>query len=262
MAEIQKKHVAAIAERNAEMGIDDNNSQFENASQQEDPQEVKKAIRIMHAERRRNDWISFQQEELDESPVHAKHFRKGVDRGVHVSCYDYRVDTETQQTPISGPFLTQNKTTGKEDDRRQASADGGTSAGKFMRGNILNIQRQKELSRMKTPLIMRYNTDNEMSRAQSNINQTKMSLEALNGAKIANPNFRSYDKKSWIDRKKPFIVVKADTKLLSDRQDSSTHAARSSALKSQNPYIDNTKGGIQCKPIEDRLVLDKKVDFD
>ena len=69
---------------------------------------------------------------------------------------------------------------------------------------------------MKTPLIMRY-TDNEMSRAQYNINQTKMSLEALNGARIANPNFRSYDKKSWIDQKKPFIVVKTDTKLLSDR---------------------------------------------
>jgi len=33
-------------------------------------------------------------------------------------------------------------------------------------------------------------------------------------------------------------------------------------MKIKNPYIDSTKGGIQCKPIEDRLVLDKKVEFD
>ena len=71
---------------------------------------------------------------------------------------------------------------------------------------------------MKQGLEMKFShSRNEMSRAQSHINNNKVSTEVINGARIANPAWRSVDKKSWVDGAKPFRVVKADKSLISDR---------------------------------------------
>ena len=55
-------------------------------------------------------------------------------------------------------------------------------------------------------------------RAQTAIDQVRTSGEAFNGKNIANPSFREVDKKAWTDHKHPFRVVKADEKLISQRQ--------------------------------------------
>ena len=50
--------------------------------------------------------------------------------------------------------------------------------------------------------------------------------EALDGARIANPMWRSVNKMNWVDSKKPFRVVKADVKLISDRNPSQADSNR------------------------------------
>ena len=80
---------------------------------------------------------------------------------------------------------------------------------------------------MKQGLNMKFtDTRNEISRAQTHINQTKMVHEALDGARIANPMWRSVNKMNWVDSKKPFRVVKADVKLISDRNPSQADSNR------------------------------------
>ncbi len=72
--------------------------------------------------------------------------------------------------------------------------------------------------------------------------------EALDGARIANPMWRSENKMKWVDSKKPFRVFKADVKLISDRNPSQ---ANSNRKMPQDPYIGFKE--TKARQIEDRL---------
>ena len=78
-----------------------------------------------------------------------------------------------------------------------------------------------------------HSTRNEISRAQTQLDQVRASFEAIQGDKIAHPKFRNVDKKAWVDPKRPFRITKPDEKLMSVRT-SSTGAKGTTHIK--EPY--------------------------
>jgi len=59
---------------------------------------------------------------------------------------------------------------------------------------------------------------NELLRAQSQIDQWKSSFEVFDRSRYANPDWRNVQKRNWVDQKRPFLVKKADEKLIANSQ--------------------------------------------
>ena len=93
MDKIQQEQLNKIQEAKDAKGIDDIDKDSQGileGEQKEDPKEVLKHQRIMNAERRRDEWVRHQAEELQESPVHDHTFRKGIYRGAHIAKHQFR----------------------------------------------------------------------------------------------------------------------------------------------------------------------------
>ena len=94
----------------------------------------------------------------------------------------------------------------------------------------------------------------EINRAQTQINQKSTVHEALDGSQIAYPNWRSIEKKRWMDRKHPFRVNKADEKLICNR---SPNASSNTKAYPIDPYT----GIVDSKPprgLDGRFTLPRK----
>lgn len=69
--------------------------------------------------------------------------------------------------------------------------------------------------------------------------------EALDGAKIANPDWRNVRKTLWVDKEHPFKVGKVDESLICNRSPSKVNG-RASAFRSSDPYT----GLNDCEPLK------------
>ena len=157
-------------------------------------------------------------------------FRNGVERGSHVSIYNYRAEhiSNNRKKTIS-PFRVPT-VPGRDADKMRASFDGGTKIGPTFSQRLSEIERSTDL--FKRNLNMHFgDSRNEVIRAQSQIDNFRTSQETFDCASYANPTWRSIKKKNWVDPKRPFKVTRPDEKLISNRQ-------MDAEAQSLDPYTD------------------------
>ena len=193
MEEIQRQQMEMIELKRQEEGIqEDNKSQFTN-EKEIDPQEILQGNRIMNSENRRSEWIQYQVQEMKDSRNQDKLFRKGIYQGAHVAHHSFRTKPiKLGQGEETIPNLKTPKTPDVFLDKAKATLTGCTVVDKKYHNRIANVHRKKDHLLNMQPLDMKYtNTRNEISRAQSYINQFTTSQEATNAAQITNPKWRN-----------------------------------------------------------------------
>ena len=104
MEQIQQMQMDKLQKEREKKGLNDNADQdSQGDSEKEDPKEVQKQLKIMKAVRRREEWINHQVEELNDSTMHDRAFRKGIYRSANHKLHDFRGFNDPDRKAIA-PF--------------------------------------------------------------------------------------------------------------------------------------------------------------
>lgn len=123
------------------------------------------------------------------NPQKDRIFRRGVERGNHLSTYNFREEVDGKRS--TSPFL-HPKVPCKQDDKAKASLSGlaVVSNGPFHK-KVQEVHRPRDLLKYKQDLMKFDDSRNESLRAQTQIDKCKTSFEGFDRASYENPKWRS-----------------------------------------------------------------------
>jgi len=92
------------------------------------------------------------------------------------------------------------KTPDNFQEKMRATKEGKTKTDKRFHQKLSEVERKDDLLKFRQSICMQFNnTRNEITRAQTYINQRKTGQDVFDGAKNANPEWRNVRKTLWVD---------------------------------------------------------------